>query len=160
MTTTLDIDYMANESERTNDIIFVDYKFGYNKKIDEYIKSLKVYNFSKIIYTHHNFNLKLPLFKRFKMAKNLLDKYARAKLVISTRLHAALPSLALNTPIIFVNKLFDIRFYGLYELFNTVGINSKGTFEIKVKLNENNYVVNPKEYLEYSKKLKQLLTNI
>lgn len=151
---------MANESERTNDIIFVDYKFGYNKKIDEYIKSLKVYNFSKIIYTHHNFNLKLPHFKRFKMAKNLLDKYARAKLVISTRLHAALPCLALNTPIIFVNKRFDIRFYGLYEFLNTVGINSKGTFEIKVKLNENNYVVNPKEYLEYSKKLKQLLTNI
>ena len=63
-------------------------------------------------------------FERFKYATKLLDKYARAKLVISTRIHGALPCLALKTPIIFVNKHYDNRYQGLYELLNTIGINS------------------------------------
>ena len=32
LTTTLDIDYSVNDFERTNEIIFIDYNFGYNKK--------------------------------------------------------------------------------------------------------------------------------
>jgi hypothetical protein len=160
LTTTLDIDYFTNESDRTDDIIFIDYNFGYNSKIDAYIKSLKSYNFSNRIHTNHYFNMNLSQFERFKLAKDLIDKYARAKLVITTRIHGALPCLALNTPFIFVNKYFDRRYYGLYELFNRVGINSSGQFDIKVNLNKNNYVINPKEYLKYSNKLKKLLTSI
>ena len=98
--------------------------------------------------------------QRFKIAKQLLDKYARAKLVISTRIHGALPCLALKTPIIFVNKKYSSRYPGLYELLNTVGINSKGKFEINVKLNNNNLVVNPTNYLQYANRLKIRLKNL
>ena len=102
------------------------------------------------------YKLELSHFQRFQLAKQLLDQYARAKLVISTRIHGALPCLALNTPIIFINRKFDRRYPGLYELLNTIGINSKGKFEIKVEL-KNNLVVNPKKYLEYAKKLKKTI---
>lgn len=156
LTTTLDIDFAVNDTERTNEIIFIDYRFGRFPKADTFIKSLKKYNFSNIVYKKHMYNLKLSHFERFKLAKQLLDQYARAKLVISTRIHGALPCLALNTPVIFINRKFDRRYPGLYELLNTIGINSKGKFEIKVELN-NNLVINPKKYLEYSNKLKKTI---
>ena len=101
---------------------------------------------------------KYSQFERLKYAKKLLDKYSRAKLVISTRIHGALPSLALKTPVIFVNKKYDNRYPGLYELLNTIGINSKGKFQINVQL-KNNLVVNPKKYLKLSNFLKNFVKN-
>ena len=154
LTTNLDINFAVNQIERTNDIIFVDFRFGEFPKADKFIKSLKAYNFSNIKYKRHMIKSQYSHLQRFKIAKQLLDQYARAKLVISTRIHGALPCLALKTPIIFVNKKYDIRYPGLYELLNTVGINSKGKFEINVKLNNNNYVVNPTNYLQYAHRLK------
>ena len=44
-TTTLDIDYAANETEKTNEIIFIDYEFGDYPEVDEFLYSLKAYNF-------------------------------------------------------------------------------------------------------------------
>ncbi len=71
--------------------------------------------------------------EKFEMAESLLKKYAKAKLVITSRIHCALPCLALGTPVIFVNG-FDsfvdsCRFDGILELFNRIDINSEtGTF--------------------------------
>lgn len=160
LTTTLDIDYAISDLERTNEIIFIDYKFGNNKNIDKYIKSLKAYDFNKVIYTTHTFSINASHLDRFKLAKNLLDKYARAKLVITTRIHGALPCLAFNTPVIFVNEKFDSRYPGLYELLNTVGINVNGKFYVNVKLNEHNLVVNSKKFLFYANRLKEILQKI
>jgi len=39
---------------------------------------------------------------RFRMARSLLDQYALARLVVTTRLHAALPCLAFGTPVVFL----------------------------------------------------------
>lgn len=156
LTTTMDINYLVNDEQRNDEIIFIDYNFGYDDKIDNYIKSLKEYNFSRVTYVTHKFKLKLTQTERFNCAKNLINKYARAKLIITTRIHGALPCLALNTPFIFVNKQFDRRFYGIYQLFNTVGINSTGNFNINVLLNENNLIINPKAFLKYANKLKNI----
>lgn len=38
LTTTLDIDFAVNDSERTNEIIFIDYRFGRFPKADAFIK--------------------------------------------------------------------------------------------------------------------------
>ena len=160
LTTTLDINFAVNQIERTNDIIFIDFRFGEFPEADKFIKSLKAYSFSNIKYQRHMYKSQYSHLQRFKIAKQLLDKYARAKLVISTRIHGALPCLALKTPTIFVNKKYDIRYPGLYELLNTVGINSKGKFEINVKLNNNNLVVNPTNYLQYANRLKIRLKNL
>ena len=160
LTTTLDIGFSIKEDERTNEIIFIDYRFGRFPKADKYIKSLNSYNFNKVIHTKHMFNINYSHIDRFRLAKKLLERYARAKLVISTRIHGALPCLALKTPVIFVNKKYDKRFPGLYELLNTVGINYKGEFRINVKLNNNNLVVNPKKYLKFANRLKERIKAI
>ena len=77
--------------------------------------------------------------------------------VITTRIHAALPCLALKTPVIFVNKKYDkLRYDGIYDLLNTIGVNSNNIFEIKVNLNRYGFIFNSKKYLNYSKKLKKL----
>ena len=89
-----------------------------------------------------------------------MDKYARAKLIISARIYGSLPCLAFNTPVIFINRKYDYRrFPGLYELLNTIGINSEGKFEIKVNIDDKGFIYNSKDYLEYSKKLKKYLEN-
>jgi Polysaccharide pyruvyl transferase len=52
--------------------------------------------------------------ERFKKAKALLSKYASAHCVVTTRLHCALPCLALSTPVLFIEEASDsYRFDGL-----------------------------------------------
>lgn len=41
---------------------------------------------------------------RFQRAENLLSQYEKAKLVITSRLHCALPCIAMGTPVIFLHK--------------------------------------------------------
>ena len=75
-------------------------------------------------------------------------------------MHGALPCLALNTPFIFVNKKYSIRYEGLYEFMNTIGINATKQFNINVMLDENNFVINPKKYLKYSNELKHKIKQL
>ena len=161
MTTTLDIDYGLKDYERNEDIIFVDYKLGSYLKADTFLYSLKSYNFSKRIFITHKFNLSYNHYERLKFAKELLNRYAKAKLVITTRIHAALPCLAFHTPIIFINSFYNYqRFPGLYELLNTIGINYNKTFEIRVNIDKNGFIYNSDKYLIYSNILKDKLKKI
>lgn len=84
--------------------------------------------------------------EKFQMAEDLLIKYATAKLVITSRIHCALPCLAMGTPVIFVNgfdSFVDLcRFDGILDLFNRIDLDSKtGNYtsnfglEGKIKLN-------------------------
>lgn len=67
-------------------------------------------------------------FERLSEAERLVKMYARARLVITSRIHCALPCLGLETPVIFLEKGNDIeeskcRLKGLSELFNIVKVN-------------------------------------
>jgi hypothetical protein len=56
---------------------------------------------------------------RFAKAAALLDEYASAAAVVTTRLHCALPCLALGTPVCFIEHARDrYRFEGLRELLH------------------------------------------
>lgn len=56
--------------------------------------------------------------KRLEYAQSLLDKYQKAKYVVTARLHAALPCLAYGTPVLVLHGKSDSpRFGGLRELF-------------------------------------------
>jgi hypothetical protein len=58
---------------------------------------------------------------RFARASVLLDRYKRARLVVTSRLHCALPCLAFGTPVIFIESAADAyRFNGLRELLHVV----------------------------------------
>ena len=161
LTTTLDLDYFSSGDKRTNEIIFIDYKFGDYPKADKFLYSLSAYNFNNITHTNHLFNISMTHLERFKLAKSLLDKYSKAKLVVSTRIHGALPCLSFQTPVIFVNKKYDYKRYnGIYDLLNTIGINIENKFKIRININEKGLVYNSNEYIKYSKELKMKLGRI
>lgn len=66
--------------------------------------------------THINSNVNDPL-KRLGLARDLLSIYASAAFVVTSRLHCALPCLALGTPVLFCPWAEDTyRFSGLFEL--------------------------------------------
>jgi hypothetical protein len=72
----------------------------------------------------------------FNQAHKLLQKYAAAKLVITSRIHCALPCLGMGTPVIFIddsvpNDSHADRFKGLVDLVNTIRVTSD------FKINEN-----------------------
>ncbi|MFH6769260.1 polysaccharide pyruvyl transferase family protein [Gaetbulibacter aquiaggeris] len=102
--------------------------------------------------------------EKFEMAETLLKKYAKAKLVITSRIHCALPCLALGTPVIFVNG-FDsfvdsCRFDGILELFNRIDINSKtgefsSNFDLNGKIDSNTNVKNLEKHHDLANALKE-----
>ena len=70
---------------------------------------------------------------RFELADRILKRYETARLVVTSRIHCALPCLAMGTPVIFVNGGFREaharRFAGNSRLFNTVEILGRGRVE-------------------------------
>lgn len=74
--------------------------------------------------------------EKMEYARHLIRTYAKAKLVVTSRIHCALPCLGVETPVIFVNSLnlekgngrggSNGRFDGLIELMNVASWTSKG----------------------------------
>lgn len=166
LTLTLD-SYKAPESEREENIYIVDPLYGYTttRKVFQNLRSVgrnvlngKILELNKreqhlkkiitsdllksAIYIDQEPPAKAYTTKqRFQMAEDLLYKYARAKLVITSRIHCALPCLALGTPVIFINGFETFtdssRFEGIIELFNRVDINTQtGEWTSNFGLNE------------------------
>lgn len=70
-------------------------------------------------FLRHGISSYLDNTTKMKMAEDLIDKYSRAKLVITSRLHCVLPCIAMNTPVVFLHEdVRDCRFRGLTELMN------------------------------------------
>lgn len=68
--------------------------------------------------------------QKFRRAESCLARYAGARLVITSRIHCALPCLAMGTPVVFLNA-FDsfvdtCRFDGLLDLFNRIDFDPDG----------------------------------
>ena len=180
LTLTLD-SYQACEAERGEDIYIVDPLYGFpNKQRIFYdVKSLlrstrsgDVFHmhikqqYLKKIFTKELLNKaqvihqELPAktyseAQKFIMAETLLHKYARAKLVITSRIHCALPCLALGTPVIYLNG-FDsfvdsCRLAGLADLFNRVDVERStgkisNNFHANGKIGSNANLANPVRY--------------
>lgn len=93
--------------------------------------------------------------EKFEYASNLLNKYAKAKLVITSRIHCALPCLSLETPVIYVENIdqdewSSCRLDGLRELFNII-TSKKGILSIKFKkegdkINSHSVIKNKSDY--------------
>jgi hypothetical protein len=96
--------------------------------------------------------------EKFKLAEQFLYLYQSAHYVVTTRLHAVFPSMALETPALYITDsgaaTYDpSRLEGLKEITNHM---SEAEFIRKIdggNLDLNNPPDNPKEYLEYRKKL-------
>lgn len=91
--------------------------------------------------------------KRMKDVENLLKKYQESHLVITSRLHVALPSVALDVPVILIhNKVFDEDRLGVFLKFVI-------SFEKEKFLNQDikHIILNPDknsiEYIEIKEKI-------
>ncbi|GAB2945628.1 polysaccharide pyruvyl transferase family protein [Hafnia psychrotolerans] len=67
----------------------------------------------------------------FEMADKYLKRLSSARFVVTSRIHTALPCLAMGTPVIFVNggfktKVDNCRFDGLFDFFNRIDVDSSG----------------------------------
>lgn len=90
---------------------------------------------------------------RLNTVSALLHRYASAKLVITSRLHCALPCLALGTPVIFVPPQHDLgRFSGIWELLNVARV-CDGTITENVPWE--NPAPNPDRYLPLAEQISQ-----
>ena len=127
----------------------------FQKGIKGYIKASLFYTqYSKIFgknvlkkakYLHNQYHCDSEE-EYFKSAENLINLYSSAKLVVTSRIHAALPCTGLETPVIFINNLNDselstCRFDGLIDLFNVINHDGKKLINNK-KININNVQIN------------------
>jgi len=81
-----------------------------------------------------------------------LKKYAQAKLVITSRIHCALPCLAIETPILYVENVEQdewsyCRLDGLRDLFTIItSKNGKLSFNFDGKINSDSIFKNKDTY--------------
>ena len=131
------------------------YNVGYSSRAE--IENLKQNSSYEIETLTHFLNQseteKKSVQDRMEDVKNLLKKYQEAKLVITTRLHVALPCVALGTPVIVLHKeVFDEDRLGTY--FNLFMNYAEEEF---LKMDISNLLNNPKsnscEYLKIRKLL-------
>lgn len=106
--------------------------------------------------------------ERFDMAACFLEKYATAKLVVTSRLHCAIPCLAFGTPVIFVEAGFNkeqdwCRLNGITEYFNTITVEENGDVATNFDwhnepINSDIDIQNPTTYKKFVPLLQQTCT--
>lgn len=172
LTTTLDYKFLSNNLHRKG-IIFVDVNknifklnrvFPLNRSLSilrlrELIKNLlSAYNDSPIDYLYTDLPITTPVSECFDFAKSLIKKYSSAELIVTTRLHCALPCLALGTPVLLIGDNYDsLRFNGLTDFINTA-IFHKNKLLIDISTDKGK-IVNNNKHQPYSESLKNRCLN-
>ena len=99
--------------------------------------------------------------ERLKEAERLVKKYAKARLVVTSRIHCALPCLGLGTPVIYTedanqSEASACRLGGLRELFNILKWNKthlESESPIRGKISLNNTPENKNTWQQYARRL-------
>lgn len=146
LTTTLGRTYFVSERERTNTVYFVDCDFlNPNNSVFHWIKRLRSLPLQRLhklqprvfeiirdymlgghVETRtHRYPPSVSAQEGFQMADQFLQDYSKARLVVTSRLHCALPVAAMGVPVLFVrNQLDDKRFAGTLDCVCQIGYNS------------------------------------
>ena len=114
---------------RTNDVLVVDVGTKFVDMLPDRIRNDKKNHFTHDIWGDRRFIRSTRLIEAF----NKIERYSSAKLVITQRIHTALPCVALNTPVIFINsagmpggggtaKGGSPRTAGLLSMFHTLNV--------------------------------------
>lgn len=120
--------------------------------------------------THEDwkYNMLVDNDARIEAAENLVKCYAEASLVVTSRIHCALPCLAVGTPVYYVYddnmpKYSSCRLDGLIQLFNVIHWNGKELrFDKACKGNGislEKIIPNKTDYLRYSRELTERCEN-
>ena len=99
--------------------------------------------------------------KKFEYAEELIHCYSNAKLVVTSRIHCALPCLGMNTPVIYIENLEQketsaCRLDGIKDLFNIITYRKgimKIIFSDLKKIYLNTSIQNKKDFLSYQSSL-------
>ena len=148
LTLTLGKTYAVPPEERTNTIYYVDFDpsifVNYVKskwhrsavsftpqkirsRLRDIIKTVPGYEKCQHICRAHMVPLSLSEEERFRLADMYLRDYARAQLVITSRIHCALPCAGMGVPAILVMpNPRDPRYGGITELLNNFGVDTSG----------------------------------
>lgn len=100
---------------------------------------------------------------RLKEAERLIRLYARARLVITSRIHCALPCLGLETPVVYIEKAQDTevsscRLGGLRDFFNRMKMENGRLipdFDLPSPITMRNIPVNKDSWRPYAEALKR-----
>ena len=118
------------ESKRSDEIIFVDpfLKINKEKERNKYFELLVPPSVRDNIKFITHFGKSNDRDGIIKEAEYLISLYSKARLVVTSRIHCALPCLALGTPVYFVDigyerKNMRNRFAGILELLNLINDN-------------------------------------
>lgn len=119
------------ESEQHNKIVLCD-PFGHDEKFHWFVKGDKTYeNYLKRYlkldprdceYVTHEIDASMPTEDRYAEAERLLRIYSGAKLVITSRIHCALPCAGMGIPVIFLapRRLYEMKYFGMFALARKV----------------------------------------
>jgi hypothetical protein len=141
------------------DVYFVDvlhkpFFMGRRRRILRKLFGDEVYGAAKRV-THKYYSWRYKTEEsRFQLAEYLLKLYQNARLVITSRLHCALPCLAMGTPVLFVDggSVSDQdRFDGLDRFVNTIRLSDEKS-KTKIDLSS---IHNGNHHLEYAEQLKR-----
>lgn len=102
-------------------------------------------------------NTEYSLEERFYIAEFFLSMYQNAFCMVTSRLHAALPALAFETPTLLLKDRYkfydDLRFSGLVELLNSSEVAE--LLSGKIAFDFNKPLPNRDDYLRYREKLEE-----
>jgi len=124
--------YKQNASH--NEILFVDIPEKHKENLIK--KTRQIYNDSKYkTLTHSISSYSVDLLNRFELARRHLEEFCNAKLVITSRLHVALPCLAFGTPVILVLPEEDLTNSRLVDYIPYINVITHNDVE-EIDLNE------------------------
>ena len=142
-----------NRIKKKTDICIVDIDDSAENYLREKFKNIKIIKRTHVLDKEKNSRLDYK--KRFENVKSLLDTYQESKLVVTSRLHCALPCLALGTPVILLydeNKLYTKdRLKDYAEILTHM---STEEFLLHGEETIKNGVTNPNKYLKIRSKIK------
>ena len=158
LTLTLGATYRVEESEREDVVLFVDYKLGRCPPINKVLlKILPNYRHCRWESLTKWYALSKDIRGCLQEAEDVVKTFARARLVITTNIHSALPCLALGTPVILACPEYDYkRFEGISDFFNLVGFGADGEEINRICVDEVGEVQNPVAHLPYQRFLMEV----
>lgn len=130
---TLTLENPFPPEERSGEILLVDPFYKYQSEdYRNYLENAIIppQERHRVVHITHSLAPDHGMSEAEKIAKatELLDRYARASLVITSRIHCALPCTGMGTPVLFIANGYDRkhgfeRFEGIIDFFNVVDPN-------------------------------------
>lgn len=163
LTTTLFYKFGRMPYSERSGVVFCDVNFGSVFPLRDYFlrsrikrvcgEILSSYKTDPIYTVTHSCSVLKTHEERFRLAEDLLSLYSKAKLVITSRIHCALPCIAMGTPVILVvNHYDDKRYPGIDGFLNKIYCSSAGKFVVDVNM-KSGFVLNNDKHIPYAEKL-------